>query len=157
VGAFRASDVARPTGRIVGVETELSAGVVLGTPPLLARLDVLVDEDHQLVITDIKTSRARWSDGHVRDNADQLFLYHELARPLARGKPIRLQFAVLTKTRLPEVNRHIVPADRHRVERAKGVVRRAWEGMQAGLIYPNPSPLQCSTCPFRQACDAWSG
>jgi putative RecB family exonuclease len=76
---------------------------------------------------------------------------------LATGKPIQLQFAVLTKTRLPEVTVHVVPADPHRVERAMGVIRRAWEGMQAGLIYPNPSPQQCPSCPFRRACDAWSG
>jgi putative RecB family exonuclease len=157
LAAFRASKLAQPVGRIIGVETELSAAVVPGVPPLLARLDVLVDEGDQLVVTDLKTSRSRWSERQVRDNMDQLLLYHAVAQSLAPGKPIELRFAVLTKTRLPEIALHVVPANPHGVERAKGVVGRAWEAMQAGVIFPNPSPQQCPSCPFRQACDAWSG
>jgi hypothetical protein len=47
LAAFRTSKLARPQGRIVGVETEISAHVVPGIPPLLARLDVLADESDQ--------------------------------------------------------------------------------------------------------------
>jgi hypothetical protein len=34
-----------------------------------------------------------------------------LAKPIADGRPIRLQFAVVTKPKTPEVYRHEVQAD----------------------------------------------
>ena len=64
-----------------------------------------------LVLTDPKTARTRWSNEQVRDWAGQLLLYHELAKPIADGRPIRLELAVLTKTKTPEVFRHEVQAD----------------------------------------------
>jgi putative RecB family exonuclease len=154
---FRASDLAHPRGRIVGVEQELSAELIPGVPQLLARLDLVVDEGDSLSVTDYKTARARWSLGQTSLNADQLLLYHELARPLAAGRPVRLQFVVLTKTRVPQVSSHVIWAERPRIERVKRIVARVWDAMQSGVVYPNPSLQQCATCPFRRACDAWSG
>ena len=74
-------------------------------PPRLGRNRV--DLDRRLLRLgehrDFKTARSRWSAGKLDCSADQLLIYHELAKPLAGGKPLRLEFAVLTKTQQPAV------------------------------------------------------
>jgi putative RecB family exonuclease len=149
--------IARPRGRIIGIEAEVVGELTPSVPPLLARVDLLVDEGTQLFVADFKTSQSRWGGEQLREHAGQLHVYHEIVRPLAQGRPTRLEFVVLTKTRLPELARYPVPADQRSIERSKQVVARVWDAMQSGIIYPNPSVVQCSGCPFRQACDAWSG
>ncbi len=157
LAAFQTSDLAEPPGTIIGIEEELTGELVAGVPDLLARVDLLVDEGDSLVLTDLKTARSRWSQDQVQDSAGQLLLYHELAKPIAEGRPIRLAFAVLTKTKTPEVYRHEVQADPQQIERTKKIVTRVWQAIEAGVFYPSPSAMQCPTCPYRQQCREWQG
>jgi len=155
LASFQASELAAPAGTIIGIEEELTGELVSGVPDLLARVDLLVDDGDALTLTDLKTARSRWSDSQVQDSAGQLLLYHELVKPMADGRPIRLEFAVLTKTKVPEVIRHEVRADPRQIDRTKRIVERVWAAVEAGLFYPSPSPTQCPSCPFRDACRAW--
>ena len=52
-----------------------------------------------VVISDMKTSRSRWSRDQARDSSEQLLLYSELVKHLVPGKQLRLQFVVLTKSK----------------------------------------------------------
>ena len=155
--AFQASELADPPGTIIGIEEELTGELVPGVPDLLARVDLLVDDGDALTLTDLKTARSRWSQEQVQSSAGQLLLYHELAKPIADGRPIRLEFAVLTKTKTPEVYRHEVWADPRQIERMKRIVERVWGAIEAGIFFPSPSPMQCPGCPFREACRDWAG
>lgn len=157
LAAFLRSDFSRPPGVILGVEEELRGAIVPGCPDLLARLDLIVDTGHELIVSDFKSSRCAWSDYKVEDLAPQLLLYSELVKPMADGRPIKLSFAVLTKTKLPVLTLHEVPFDEGRVERTKKVVERVWQAIQSGHFYPNPSPLTCGSCPYRQPCSRWRG
>jgi CRISPR/Cas system-associated exonuclease Cas4 (RecB family) len=123
----------------------------------LARLDLIVDVGEAIVISDFKTSRSSWGESHVTESASQLLLYHEIGGGLAGGKPLRLEFAVLTKTKTPALTVHAVMTDRFQIERTKWVVKRVWQAIRTGLFYPAPSPMQCPTCPYRRACKAWAG
>ncbi len=157
IAAFQASPLATPAGTIIGIEEELTGELISGVPDLMARIDLLVDDGDGLVLADFKTARTSWSDEHVRDAAGQLLLYHELVQPLADGRPVRLEFAVVTKTKNPEIARHtVVPSPRH-LTRTKAIVETAWRGIEARLFLPSPSALNCPTCPFRRQCDAWTG
>jgi putative RecB family exonuclease len=155
--AFLASDFAQPKGIILGVEEELRGEIIPGCPDLLARLDLIVDTGNELVVSDFKSSRSAWSDYKVEDVAPQLLLYSELVKPLADGKPIKLAFAVMTKTKTPELTVHDVPVDEQRVARTKRTVERIWQAIQSANYYPNPSPLNCGSCPYRGPCRAWTG
>lgn len=155
--AFQASRLAQPAGHIIGVEEQLRGSVIKGAPELLGRLDLLVETDEALQIVDFKTSRSRWSADQVDDAAGQLLLYSELVRPFAPHKKLRLQFAVLTKTKDPQLDMHEVAYDRHRVDRIKRIVERVWQAIDAKLFYPAPSLMQCPSCPFREPCRAWCG
>jgi putative RecB family exonuclease len=154
---FQASSFAKPRGTTVGVEEELRGQVIPGVPDLLARIDLMVDEADAFVVTDFKSARSSWSDEHVGDAASQLLLYHELVKPLADGKPVRLRFAVLNKNKVPELVIHDVPVDRHQIERTKRIAERVWRSIQAGLFFPSPGPLTCYSCPYRQPCRSWKG
>lgn len=155
--AFQQSDLAHPAGRIVGVEEELRGQVADDCPDLLARIDLLIEGDDALSVIDLKTARSRWSQQQAEDSGEQLLLYSELAKELVPGKPLRLQFLVITKAKSPVVEMHSVIVDSRRIERTKRVVERTWKAMLAGYVYPAPSPMNCGGCPFRTPCAAWRG
>jgi putative RecB family exonuclease len=157
VRAFQASDLARPGGVIVGVAEELRGAIVAGCPDLLARIDLLIDTGPALVLTDFRTSRSAWNVDRVEEAAPELLIYHELVKLLAGGRPVRIEFAVVTKTKFPVLTRHEVQIDAHQVERAKVLVQRIWRGIEACYFYPVPSPLNCTHCPFRDPCRDWPG
>ena len=155
--AFSANDVARPTGRILAVEESLRGPVIPGLPDLLGRVDLIVEEPDELVILDWKTSRARYSPDQVEESTEQLLLYSELARDFAPGKRVRLEFAVLTKTKETSIDRHASLADPFRVDRIKRIVERVWRSIGAEHFFPAPSTMNCSGCPYRAACRKWPG
>lgn len=157
LSVFRGSALARPDGAILGVEEELRGAVVPGCPDLLGRLDLLIETKDALVVTDLKTARSRWSPEQVEDSAGQLLLYSELVRGIAPRKRLRLQFAVVTKAKLPSVDLHEVPVDKKRIDRTKRIVERVSRAIERQSYYPAPSAMNCSGCPFRVPCRAWGG
>ena len=155
--AFRESELAQPGGRIIGVEEELRGSLVAGVPDLLARIDLLIETDDTLIIRDFKTSRNRWRAGQAENQAEQLLLYSELARPLAPHKSLHLEFAVFSKTKEPTIERHVVLHDPQRIARTKRVIERVWRAIESGHFYPAPSAMNCPGCPYRKPCQAWIG
>lgn len=154
--AFLVSDLAQPKGRILGVEEELRGPVFGDLPDLLARLDLIVDAGDFLKVTDFKSSRSHWDEDQVVNSADQLLLYSELVHDMADGRPIHLEFMVLTKTKVPSITCFPVEYDRRHVVRTKRIVENVWHAIDCQHFYPNPS-FQCSTCPFRKPCSVWKG
>lgn len=154
--AFINSDLACPEGAIIGIEEELRSPVIADCPDLLARLDLLVETDEALIVTDFKTARSRWSISDAHAAEGQLIVYHELVKQFA-DNPIRLQFAVITKTKQPEVEIHAVSTDPRRIERIRQLIQRVWAGIRSGIFYPVPSAMNCPTCGYRNRCANWSG
>lgn len=154
---FAQSEFAQPRGVILGVEEQLRGSVVDGCPDLLARVDLIVDAGHELHVVDFKTARCTWNDFKIADLAPQLLLYSELVKPIADGRAVKLAFAVITKTKVPQFTVHDVPLDVKDVERTKRTVERIWQAIQSGHFYPVPSPMNCSTCSFREPCRRWAG
>ena len=157
LGAFQKSSCATPTGRILGVEEELRGEIVPGVPELLGRIDLVVENDDEVVVTDWKTSRSRWSADQALDNSDQLLLYSELVRSLVPGKLLRTQFLVITKTKSPSVEVHAVPVSPARLDRTKRTIERVWQAIETGNFFPTPNAMICTGCPFKGACRDWTG
>lgn len=155
--AFLDSDFARPTGRIIGVEEEFRGSIIPGAPPLLARLDLLTETDDAITVTDFKTARSAWSNQQVEDAGSQLLLYGELVRRLLPHKPLRLEFIVATKTKDISIARHAVAINQHSLARTKRIAERVWHAIEAQHFYPNPSAMNCPSCPFRDPCRRWTG
>ena len=155
--AFRDSEMAQPQGRVLGVEEELRAPIIDGIPDVLARLDLLVQSDDALTVTDFKTAKTSWSADQTTDSAEQLLLYSDLVRHRFPGLPLRLEFVVFTKAKKVAISRYAVPLDAARVARTKRIAQRVWRAISAGHFIPSPSPMNCNGCPYRVPCRKWSG
>jgi len=154
--AFVASGIARPAGTVIGVEEELRGPVISGVPDLLARIDLLVETERELIVVDFKSAKCRWGPTLAEEVAEQLLLYATLAERLVPEKPLQLQYVVLTKAKSPAVQVVRVLADAQRIRRTLRVVRNVWQAMQAGHVYPVPSSA-CRWCPYRRPCRDWRG
>lgn len=155
--AFRSSPAADTEGMVVGIEEELRGELIPGVPDLLARIDLITTTDDALVITDFKTARSRWSQDQAENSSSQLLLYSELAHRMMPNRDVRLRFLVLTKTKTPTVEAFDIDVSRQRAQRTVKVVEHTWRAIEAGHFYPAPSPMNCPSCPFRSACNAWNG
>jgi putative RecB family exonuclease len=157
LAAFAASSAATPGGRIVAVEEQLRGPVIPGLPDLLGRVDLIVDTSEELVVSDWKTSRSRWSAEQIEESAEQLLIYTELARDFAPGKRLRIEFTVLTKARDLAIERHVLAVDPVRVDRTKRVVERVFAAIEGEHFFPASSLTACPSCPFREPCRDWRG
>ena len=155
--AFLSSPAASVQGRVLGVEEEIRGLLVEGTPDLYGRVDLLTEDADSLVITDIKTSRSRWSAEQVEDSGEQLLLYSHLASEISPGKKITTRFLVLTKTKEPVIEEHVREVEPAAVKRTLAGVERVWRAISAGNFYPAPSTMNCASCGYRAACRAWAG
>jgi putative RecB family exonuclease len=155
--AFLNSPTASVQGRVLGVEEEIRGLLVEGVPDLYGRVDLLTEDTDSLVITDIKTSRGKWSGEQVEDSGEQLLLYSHLASEMAPGKKITTRFMVLTKTKEPVVEEHVREIEPVAVKRTLAGVERVWRAIESGVFYPAPSTMSCASCGYRVACRAWMG
>jgi putative RecB family exonuclease len=155
--AFLNSPAASVSGRVLGVEEEMRGVLVEGVPDLYGRVDLITEDSDSLVITDIKTSRSRWSAEQVEDSGEQLMLYAHLASEISPGKKIATRFLVLTKTREPQIEEHVREVNPAAVKRTLAGVERVWRAISQGTFYPAPSTMNCSSCGYRSACRAWVG
>ena len=154
--AFLNGPLSRPTGAVIGIEEEYQAPVIADCPDLFARLDLMVESEDALLVTDFKTSRSRWSSAETNASEGQLLIYHELVQQFA-DKPVRLQFAVITKTKEPCVELRTIDPDPQRIARIRRLIQNVWNGIQSGNFYPVPSAINCPTCRYRDRCSRWSG
>jgi putative RecB family exonuclease len=155
--AFLNSPAASVQGTVLGVEEEIRGMLVENVPDLYGRVDLLTEHSDSLVITDIKTSRGKWSTEQVEDSGQQLLLYSHLASEIAPGKKIATRFLVLTKTKDPVVEEHVREVDTAAAKRTLASVERVWRAIESGVFYPAPSAVTCSSCGYRAACRAWHG
>jgi len=155
--AFLSSPAASVQGRVLGVEEEIRGMLVEGVPDLYGRVDLLTEDADTLVVTDIKTSRSRWSAEQVEDSGEQLLLYSHLASEISPGKKIATRFLVLTKTKEPVVEEHAREVNPSAVKRTLAGVERVWRAIESGVFYPAPSTMNCASCGYRSACRAWMG
>jgi putative RecB family exonuclease len=155
--AFLSSPAASVQGRVLGVEEEIRGMLVAGMPDLYGRVDLLTEDDDSLVVTDIKTSRGKWSAEQVEDSNEQLLLYSHLASEISPGKRIATRFLVLTKTREPQIEEHIREVTPAAVKRTLAGVELVWRAIEGGQFYPAPSTMACASCGYRAVCRAWMG
>jgi CRISPR/Cas system-associated exonuclease Cas4 (RecB family) len=159
IASFLASPLASPKGTILGVEEELRVELDPDLPDLLARVDLVTQTDGALHVIDFKTSRSKWTEQKAQESGEQLLLYRLAVNRMSLhlGVPVKLHFAIITKAKTPIVQLIPVPADDNRVAGLKDSVNQIWQAIQSGNFYPNPSPQNCATCPYRSRCPAFGG
>lgn len=158
---FQSSAYATVQGQIIGLEESFKVVLHPSLPDLAGRVDLLSYDQtsNVLYITDYKTSRSLWRSDQAREQSNQLMLYAEGCKALARdlGAEIKLRFVVVTKTKDPKIEVIPIDFDPFEVNRSKGVLRAVFQAMLTGVTYPAPSPLSCTSCGYRRRCDEWTG
>jgi putative RecB family exonuclease len=156
--AFLASPLATPKGAILGIEEELRIMLDPALPDLLAKVDLVTATDGALFVIDFKTSRSRWTPEKAQEAAGQLLLYGQSVARMGRqlDVPIRLHFAILTKHKTPQVQLLPVTSNAAVIDALTDTVAQVWQAIQSGNFYPNPSPQNCLTCPYRSRCPVFA-
>jgi putative RecB family exonuclease len=154
---FMESPYAIPQGQVIGIEHAFKASLARDLPPLAGRIDLITWQDDELVITDYKTARSFWNSDTAQQNASQLLLYAEGLKQMADELDARitLQFIILTKAKTPKIASLPVQFAPDQLARTKLTVRRVVDAMKHQAVYPSPSPLNCSICPYQRRCEAW--
>jgi CRISPR/Cas system-associated exonuclease Cas4 (RecB family) len=147
-----------PPENIMQVEQEIiapmhnSQGEYLETP-LVAVADLITTVSDGLKVHEFKTSGRAYSEIEA-DTSLQPTCYVNAVQE-AFGESARVEYTVLVKTRTPKVQR--LEAVRHEEDlgRLGDIVQTIERAVQAGVFYPVESPLNCSSCPYRQPCREW--
>jgi putative RecB family exonuclease len=155
--SFLASDLAQPVGRILGVEEQVRGDLSPQLPEIMGYADLIFETEEAVTVRDFKTAKAKWSQEQANEQADQLLLYGHLIRELVPGKPIQLQFAILTKHKTPQTQVLDMQPSPRRLQRTRRIFVKVWHAIQSQHYYPVPSPVNCSGCGYRRQCAAWEG
>ena len=138
----------REPARPVAVEQEFS--VLLGRDRVRGRYDRVDREpDGRVVITDYKSSDVRDPATAARRSRESLQLsIYALAYESQHGQlPDELALHFLESGMVGRS----VPASK-RLAKAAEQVAAVSDGVRAGDFAPNPSPMRCGSCPFREIC-----
>ena len=157
--ALLASPAAHPAGQILGVEEELRVVLDPALPEVLTRIDLVWQDKKALHVVDLKTAWGKWNEQKASESADQLLLYRQSVSAMARDLqvPVELGFLVVTKQVRPQVQYLPVQAGTEALATLTSTLRQVWQAIQDRHFYPNPSPLNCTICPYKSHCPAFGG
>jgi putative RecB family exonuclease len=159
IDAFLLSPLAMPQGEILGIEESVRVTLHPDLPDVVARVDLVYQTSDALHVVDFKTSRSRWNEEKAREAGDQLVLYGSTVSNISSSLslPVQLEFGVVTKAKNPVIQILSVPTDPAKVGMMKETSLQVWEAIKSGIYYPNPTPQNCTTCPFKSKCPVFSG
>ena len=155
LAAYLAHVKTEPPSEVIGIEHGDRVRLVPRAPEVETRLDLIELRGQDLIITDLKTSRAKWSDDKTRENLPQLVLYaHVVLGQLEDlgAKRVVLRFVVVTKGKNPVVQ-VLSPAVSHDdATRVKQLVSDCWQAISTATAFHRREGWQCKQCPFRKRC-----
>lgn len=147
-----------PPEGIVAVEQQMifplrnSQGEILETP-MVAILDLLSRDDDGLAITEFKTSGRAYGNFEVEVSLQPTSYVNAIWETW--GELARVQYTILVKTKAPKVQRLATVRNESDLGRLGDVVQAVERAIEAKAFYPNETPLNCSTCPYRDPCRQW--
>lgn len=147
-----------PPPEIVSVEQRIlvplhnSEGEYLETP-LVAIADLVTRDEGGLKINEFKTSGRSYGELEVQTSL-QATCYANAAWETF-GEQAAVEYAVLVKTKTPKVQRIKTNRKEEDFGRLGDLVENVERAVNSGIFYPIETPLNCSTCPYRQQCRDW--
>jgi hypothetical protein len=148
------SHFATQRGKVLAIEHEAVFSLVPNAVPLKARLDLVAVEQNNLVVTDLKTSKCRWSDNKAQEYLPQLVIYAAAVKGMVRDlglKKIIPRFVVLTKGKTPAIQVVEPKATQDDVTRLKELVCETCDAINKQVFVRRES-WQCNGCPFANRC-----
>ncbi len=154
VDAFLASPDSSPVGEAICIEDRAAGVVDPLIPPIEGKVDYVRRVGDELVLRDYKTSRSRWNQDKVEENAPQLRLYATLLdRELSGWKVTELEFVTVTKAVKPVVALHQVRIKPESVQACIDQIGEVWHGIKEG-VFPTRPGWPCKSCPYASKCPA---
>jgi hypothetical protein len=157
LAGFLKHPVTQKPGRILAVSHEVRGTLPPGLLPWVGQVDVIAESGEEIILREWRVSRTSLTQEQITDAWHPLALAADSLPQFTSGREVRLELIVLTKTKDLAIERHSQLLSQGLVERGRRIVERVGQAVKAGLFYPAPSPINCSTCPFRDACRAWPG
>jgi RecB family exonuclease len=156
LGAFRNHILETDSSgsQIIAIEHAVRFRLLADVPPIEMRLDLLELSGENLIVSDLKTSKSRWSDAKLADGLPQLVLYAHGLMPLMRELgAIRIvpRFVAITKAKTPIVQVLQPIATQDDAIRLKQSVSETWKAIHNGVFHRYKS-WACALCPFRKHC-----
>jgi CRISPR/Cas system-associated exonuclease Cas4 (RecB family) len=71
------------------------------------------------------------------------------------GEWASVEFEVLVKTKTPKLQRIKTARTEEDIGRLGDLVENVERAVNAGIFYPVETPMNCSTCSFREQCREW--
>ena len=148
-----------PPEGIVAIEQRIlaplynSRGEYLETP-LVAITDLITEADQELTVREFKTSARAYSESEVASSLQPTCYVHAVRETL--GRDANVEYTVLVKTKTPKVQRLQTSRFTEDCGRLGDLVQSIQRAVDLGIFYPVESPMNCSTCPYRQPCREWS-
>lgn len=147
-----------PPEQIVAVEHRFMAplsnsrGEYLETP-LVAITDLITAENDSLRVREFKTSGRAYSESDVASSLQPTCYVHAVRECL--GQEPSVEYTVLVKTKTPKIQRLQTSRYAEDCGRLGDLVQSIQRAVDLGIFYPVESPMNCSTCPYRQPCRDW--
>jgi CRISPR/Cas system-associated exonuclease Cas4 (RecB family) len=147
-----------PPANIVAIEETILAplhntrGEYLETP-LMAVADLITEDAETLTIGEFKTSSRAYSESEVETSLQPTCYVNAVLE--TTGVHAAVEYTVLVKTKTPKVQRLTTVRNEADLGRLGDIVENIERAIQAQAFYPVETPLNCSTCPFRQPCREW--
>jgi CRISPR/Cas system-associated exonuclease Cas4 (RecB family) len=155
LSAYREHLASEAAAETIGIEHAARFRLLSDAPPVEARLDLVELRGADLVVTDLKTSRSRWTDDKAREQLPQLVFYAYAAAPILRdlgAARLVLRFVVVTKGKAPVVQVVAPKASSDDASRAKQLLADCWQTMRSSSAFVRHEGWQCKQCPFRVRC-----
>lgn len=147
-----------PPENIVAIEHRFlvplynSHGEYLETP-LVAITDLITAKDESLTVQEFKTSGRSYSESEVGSSLQPTCYVQAVQESL--GQVPNVEYTILIKTKTPKVQRLKTSRYAEDCGRLGDLVQTIQRAVDLGIYYPVESPMNCSTCSFRQQCREW--
>lgn len=147
-----------PPEGILAIEQEIiapihnSQGEYLETP-LVAVADLITEGNEEITVREFKTSGRAYSEMEAETSLQPTCYVNAVQETI--GQPATVEYTVLVKTKTPKVQRLTTVRTDEDLGRLGDIVENIERAIQAQAFYPVETPLNCSTCPFRQPCREW--
>ena len=147
-----------PPQNIIGVEQHFispvhnSRGEYLENP-LVAVADLVTRKGEGVTIIELKTSGRAYSELEAETSL-QPICYVNAAQELF-GCPASVEYTVLTKTKIPKIQRLEAKRTDADLGRLGDIIENIEKAILADIFYPVETPMNCSACPYRKPCRSW--
>jgi len=148
------SHFATQRGKLLAIEHEAVFTLVPNAVPLKARLDLVSAEQNNLVVTDLKTSKCRWSENKTQESLTQLVIYSFAVAGMARELGLRRiipRFVILTKGKKPAIQVVEPRATQDDVIRLKEFVSETHDAI-CKQVFVRRESWACGQCPYAKRC-----